>query len=99
VTDNELPPITAPSPASDQALSAVRSLVLAISVITAFAGFLSKRDLAGFIVYIQSNDFLAFLSVALGIGSLWWGQWKIRHRAKQLVAIRDDPRVPSDVVQ
>lgn len=99
MTDNELPPITAPSPGHDQALSAVRTVVLSVSVITAFAGFLSKRDLAGFIVYIQSNDFLAWLAMAIGIGSVWWGQFKIRHRAKQIVAIRDDPRVPSDVVQ
>lgn len=99
MTDNELPPITAPSPGYDQALSAVRTFVLSVSVITAFAGFLSKRDLAGFIVYIQSNDFLAWLAMAIGIGSVWWGQFKIRHRAKQIVAIRDDPRVPSDVVQ
>jgi len=99
MTDNELPPITAPSPSSDQALAAVRTIVLSISVITAFSGFLSKRDLAGFIVYVQSNDFLAFLSLAIGIGTVWWGQVKTRHRAKQIVAIRDDPRVPSDVVQ
>jgi hypothetical protein len=99
MTGNELPPITAPSPGGDQALSAVRTIVLSISVITAFSGFLSKRDLAGFIVYIQSNDFLAWLAMAIGIGSVWWGQIKIRHRAKQIVAIRDDPRVPSDVVQ
>ncbi len=99
MSGNETPPITAPSPANDQALSAVRTLILSVSVLTAFAGFLSKRDLAGFIVYIQTNDFLAWLATVIGIVTVTWGQWKIRHRAKQLVAIRDDPRVSSDVVK
>ena len=97
-SENEKPPITAPSPGNDQAFAAVRTVILTISVLTAFAGFLSKRDLAGFIVYIQSNEFLAWLAMVIGAATVTWGQWKIRHRAKQIVAIRDDPRVPSDVV-
>lgn len=99
MTDNEKPPIVAPAPGMDQAESAVRTLILAISVITAVAGFVAKRDLAGFIVYVQSNDFLAFLALAIGGATVWWAQWKSRHRAKQLVAIRDDDRVPSEVVK
>lgn len=99
MTTNEQPPIQAPVPATDQAMSAVRTLVLSLSVFTALAGFLTKRDLAGFIVYIQSNDFLAWLAAAIAAGTIWWGQWKVRHRAKQIVAIRDDPRVSPDVVQ
>jgi hypothetical protein len=99
MSDNEAPPIKAPVPATDQALSFVRAVVLSIGVITAFAGFLSKRDLAGFIVYIQSNDFLAWLGMMAAVATVWWGQWKTRHRAKQIVAIRDDPRVSDAVVK
>lgn len=99
MADNETPPIVAPTPGMDQAASAVRTVLLAISVVTAVAGFVAKRDLAGFIVYVQGNDFIAFLALILGTGTVWWGQWKIRHRAKQLVAIRDDERVPAEVVK
>lgn len=99
MSENEAPPITAPVPANDQAMSAVRTIILSVSVITAFAGFLSKRDLAGFIVYVQSNDFLAWLAGITAAGTIWWSQWRTRHRAKQIVAIRDDPRVPETVVK
>jgi len=95
----DTPTIQAPTPATDQAMSAVRTVILSVSVVTAVAGFLSKRDLAGFIVYIQSNDFLAWLAAVLAGGTVWWGQLKTRHRAKQIVAIRDDPRVPAEVVK
>ena len=85
------------SPAADQIAAAVRTLILVISVITALAALASKRDLAGFIVYAQSSEFLQAASVAIGIGTFIWGQAKTRYRAKQLAAIAGDDRVPDAV--
>ena len=86
--NNETPPITAPTPATDQAASAVRTVLLIIGAMTAIAGFVAKRDLSGFILYVQSTDGLAFVGLMISIGTIAWGQWKTRHRAKQIVATR-----------
>ncbi|MGY2732407.1 hypothetical protein [Sphingomonas sp. UYP23] len=95
---NTSPPIVAErSPARDQVESAVRSVLLVISVVTAIAGFVSKHDLTGFVVFMQSSDFLAALAALTGAATFVWGQWKARHRSKQLAAIAADPRVPDAV--
>ena len=97
--ENEKPQIVLnTTPAADQAASLVRVIVISISVVTALAGFVSTRDLAGFILYIQSSDFLAALATLIALGTVTWGQWKIRHRAKQIHNIAADPRVPDAVV-
>lgn len=96
--ENSTPPIVADrSPARDQAESAVRFVLLAISVVSALAGFVSKHDLAGFIRYMQSSDFLTALAAVIGVATFAWGQWKARHRSNQLAAIAADPRVPDAV--
>lgn len=100
MTDDTTPPIQAEkSPARDQAESAIRSVLLAISVVTALAGFVSKHDLAGFVAYMQSSDFLAALAALIGAATFGWGQWKARHRSQQLAAIAADPRVPDQVAK
>lgn len=98
VDQNETTPIAVnASPVPDQAASAVRSVLLVVSVITALTTIASKRDLAGFIVYVQSSEFLQALSFVVSIATFAWGQWKIRHRAKQLAKIAGDDRVPDAV--
>ncbi len=86
------------SPVTDQAGSALRSVLLVVSVITALTTIASKRDLAGFIVYVQSSEFLQALSIIASIGTFAWGQWKTRRRAKQLAAVGANPRVPDDII-
>lgn len=96
---NTQPPITvSSSPIADQAASAVRTLLLVLSVVTALAGFFSKRDLAGFVAYVQSSDFITALALLIGAVTFAWGQWKTRHRAKQLANVAADPRVPDSVI-
>ncbi len=59
---NETPPIVVnASPAADQLVPAGRTILLLVSVITALTTISSKRDLAGFIVYVQSSDFVQAL--------------------------------------
>lgn len=95
---NETAPIAVnASPVPDQAASALRTVLLIVSVITALTTIASKRDLAGFIVYVQSSEFLQALSIVASIATFAWGQWKIRHRAKQLATIAGDKRVPDEV--
>ena len=96
---NETTPIAVnASPVPDQAASALRSVLLVVSVITALTTIASKRDLAGFIVYVQSSEFLQAVSIIVSIATFAWGQWKIRHRAKQLAAVGANPRVPDDII-
>lgn len=98
MSDNGTPPIeVSASPMGDQIASALRVVVLCISVITALAGLVAKRDLAGFILYVQSSDFIAFSAFVVGGATFAWGQWKTRHRAKQLTTITADPRTPDAV--
>ena len=95
---NETPPIAVnATPANDQITSAVRTVVLLISVMTALAGLASKHDLAGFIAYVQSAPFITAAGLVMGSVTFAWGQLKTRRRAKQLATIAADPRVPDSV--
>lgn len=87
MTDNETPQIEAPdSPLPDQAWSAVRAAVLAL---TSFA--LGRQWIAG--------DVATIIGTLVGIvGPVVLSQIKTRHRAKQLRNIATDPRVPDAVV-
>lgn len=98
MADNETPQIVAPTPLNDQIASGIRVMVLAIGLVTTLAGFVSRRDLAGFIVYVQTNEFLATAGLLVSVGMFTWGQWKTRHRAKQLNAVAQDVRVPDAVI-
>lgn len=87
MSDNEKAPIVAPEPAMDQAISAFRSVVV---IVTAFA--LGRHWIEG--------DLATLITTAAGIVlPVVYSQLKTRHRAKQLVTIRDDPRVPPEVVK
>ena len=95
---NETPQIAVnATPANDQIAAAVRTVVLLISVVTALAGLASKHDLVGFIAYVQSAPFITAAGLVMGAGTFAWGQWKTRHRAKQLASIAADPRTPDAV--
>jgi len=99
MTDNETPPMQAnPTPTTDQAAAAVRTILLCIGVVSALAGFVGKRDLAGFIAYMQSSDFISALALLMAAATFVWGQIKTRHRAKQLATVAADPRVPNEVI-
>jgi hypothetical protein len=52
----------------------------AVSFFTAVAGFVAKRDLAGFIVYVQHEQTIAGLSGVFAIGLLVWRQIVARQR-------------------
>ena len=96
--NNPAPIAVNASPVPDQAASALRSVLLIVSVITALTTIASKRDLAGFIVYVQSSEFLQALSFVVGIATFAWGQWKTRRRAKQLAAVGANPSVSDEII-
>lgn len=87
MADNETPPIVAPNPATDQAWSALRQIAIAAG------GWAIGRG------YLEADTAAAIGTVLLLATPVIYGQWQTRHRAKQLGAIRDDPRVPSSVVK
>lgn len=79
----EAPIVVPASPANAQIASGLRSAVLVIGAITTLAGFVSHRDMAGFLTYVQSSDFVLVLGIASTVGSVAWGQWKLRKRELQ----------------
>lgn len=74
MADNiETPPIAVnASPVNDQVAALIRTLLLLIGAVTALAGFIAKRDLAGFITYVQSREFLQVAGVLLTAGTFAW---------------------------
>ncbi len=56
----------------NQAASALRSVLLIVSVMTALTTIAGKRDLAGFIVYVQSSGFLQTLSIVVSMVTFVW---------------------------
>lgn len=96
MTDNETPPIVVSGNAAttDPLKLAIANVFVIIGAMTALAGFVSNRDLAGFIVWIKTNDGAAFIGATLSVASLVYAAWKSRHRATQVVSLGADPRVP-----
>lgn len=86
-----------PSPYTDMAASAVRSLLVVVGALVALAGFVSKHDWAGLIDYVQSAPFLTALATIMAAGAFAWGQWKTRSRAVDAIAVATSPKVPDSV--
>nr|WP_314471032.1 hypothetical protein [uncultured Sphingomonas sp.] len=96
---NETPPIVVKGNEAlvDPAKLAVANVVVVIGALTALSGFVSNRDLAGFIVWIKTTDGAAFLAAALSLAGIVYSWWKSRHRAAQVVNVAADERVPAEV--
>lgn len=96
---NEAPPIvvTGNEALADPAKLALASLVVVLGSLTALSGFMSNRDLIGFIVWIKTTDGLAFLGAASSLAGIVYAWWKSRHRAAQVVNVAADDRVPTAV--
>lgn len=96
---NETPPIvvTGNEALADPVKLALANVVVVVGAMTALSGFLSNRDLAGFIVWIKTTDGAAFIAAALSLAGLAYSWWKSRHRAAQVVSVAVDDRVPAAV--
>lgn len=99
MTDNETPPIVVSGNAAttDPLKLAIANVFVILGAMTALAGFVSNRDLAGFIVWIKTTDGAAFIGAVMTVASLGYAAWKSRHRATQVVTLGADPRVPATV--
>lgn len=96
---NESTPIvvTGNETIADPAKLALANVVVVLGALTALSGFVSNRDLAGFIVWIKTTDGAAFIAAALSLGGVAYSWWKSRHRAAQVVAVAVDNRVSPSV--
>ena len=96
---NETPPIvvTGNETLADPAKLALASIVVVLGSLTALSGFVSNRDLIGFIVWTKTTDGLAFLGAVSSLAGIAYAWWKSRHRAAQVVAVAADERVSPDV--
>jgi len=81
------PIVVNPSPLAAQAMSAVRIIVMVLTALAAVAGFARTRDLAGFIVYMQSQEFLTVLAVIIGVGTFAWSQINKRRQHAEMVTV------------
>lgn len=99
MSDNEAPQILVnANPLIDQMAGLGRSVALVLGALSTIAGIASQHDLHALIAYIQTSDFATAAAIVVTAGSLGWGWWKTGHRAKQLIAVAADPRVPDSVV-
>ncbi len=87
MSTNETPPIIAPNPTVDQAWAALRQILLALG------GWAIGRG------YLKEDTALAIGTILMIGIPFVYGQWQTIHRAKQIVAIKHDPRVSEDVVK
>lgn len=96
---NETPPIvvTGNETLADPAKLALVNVLVVIGAMTALSGFVSNRDLAGFIIWIKTTDGLAFVGAATSLAGIAYAWWKSRHRAAQVVTVASDDRVPTEV--
>lgn len=97
--NNETPPIvvTGNETLADPLKIAIANVLVVIGALTALSGFVSNRDLAGFIVWIKTTDGAAFIAAAMSLAGIAYSWWKSRHRAAQVVAVAADDRVAPDV--
>jgi hypothetical protein len=113
VTDPDAPPANLPQLVIDP--SVVRTLAINLSLafgivvssMTTIVGLASRRDLAGWIVWIQSEDFVKFLG-ALGflltmIAFVWrslarkWREVYLARHVKDEIAVVKAPSLPPAV--
>lgn len=87
VAATEKPIVINPSTIQAQAASISAHLVVIIAAFTAISGFVGKRDLMGFINYIQSAEALPFLALVVGGGTVVWRQIKARKTVQKQVTL------------
>lgn len=85
----ETPIVVNPSPISAQALSAARVAVMIVAAITSVMGFLDRGDLAGLILYLQSDAFLPALAALIGLATFVWSQIRTRREQAKKVIMAD----------
>lgn len=78
---------------ADPAKLALANVVVVFGALAALSGFVSNRDLAGFIVWIKTTDGAAFIAAAMSLAGVSYSWWKSRQRAAQVVAVAADNRV------
>lgn len=65
----------------------LRQALLVIGGAVTLVSFLSARDMAGLWSYLQADEFVAWVGMAVTFGSLGWGQWRSLRNTADLTAI------------
>lgn len=81
------PIVVNPSPVKDQLAAGFRTLIVLLGGISAVMGFLRTHDLAGLIVYLQSDSFIPIIGAASAVGAFLYAQWKTIARKRELVDV------------
>lgn len=94
---NNEPIIISPGTIQTTLAALLRVILVLAGGFTAIVGFLGKRDLAGLVGYIQSDDFTPVAGALAAAISLGYGLWKTHQRKAQLLKV--EPLLPSHVMQ
>ena len=83
----------------DALQAALRYIAFLVTAVTALLAFLSAKDTAGLIAYIQANggDIIGAVSGLIALGVSAYGVFKTHKRGAQVATVAADPRVPDDV--
>lgn len=100
MADNEAPPIVVSDNAAttDPIKLVLANAVVIVGAAGSLAGFVSNRDLAGFIVWMKTSDGATFASAVMALAGVVYATWKSHHRATQVVAVAAEPRVPDAII-
>lgn len=89
------PIVVNPSPVKEQIAAGFRTLIVLLGGISAVMGFLGKHDLAGLIVYLQSDGFIPIIGAVSAVGAFVYAQWRTVMRKREVVTIT--AAAPDDV--
>lgn len=83
----------------DAVQAALRYTVFLITALVALAGFVRVRDVAGAVVYLQTNggQLVAALAGLIALGTSAYGVLKTHKRGAQVATVAADRRVPDAV--
>lgn len=84
------PPIeVSKSLVTSQLAAGTRVLIILLSGATAIMGFVGTRDLAGFILWVQGTNGVAFIAAAVSIGTFLASQLATRKNKAEKIVLAD----------
>lgn len=85
--DQKFPIVVSASAIQTTIFAALRILAVLLGGATAILGFVSQRDLAGLIAYVQSSEFTAVAGALAAVISAGFGLWSTYRHKKNLVTL------------
>jgi hypothetical protein len=75
------------SPAKEQASQTLATVLIILGGLGSVLGFVSKHDIAGLVVWLQSAPGVPFLAALVLVGTYAWRQLKVRKNQAEKVVL------------